>query len=394
MARDFSPSRAFLLVAACCTWPPSPARADMVREAAEGDIDWNRVRQLGERHRVTGLMHNALTQAGLPLPADIAEDIANRALECAGRDLALAAEAIRLHRLFGESGLGATFFKGATLGILAYGKLGLRESKDIDILVSDSDLAAAIAVLEQAGYRRSDPSEDTGERALRVWKTLRKDYLFVHRTDSYMVELHWRLFDNPYMTDKRFAMAAHRNVAVGGRAELPTFGEDDLYAYLCLHGALTGWMRLKWLADIAALVSGLPPGGLEKIHAAAVARNAGPASAQALLLCRRLLRTRIPPALLARLKDIPHIARLEREALWALTAGHERETPAQRPFGGMRINLGHFLLARGLRYRLAELRLVLVSPIDALMVPLPGALQFLYPLLRLPLWLRRRWARG
>jgi len=49
-------------------------------------------------------------------------------------------------------------------------------------------------------------------------------------------------------------------------------------------------------------------------------------------------------------------------------------------------SISTFLLGRGWRYQLAELGVQLTNPTDVLTVPLPKQLQFLYPVLRLPLW--------
>ena len=49
-------------------------------------------------------------------------------------------------------------------------------------------------------------------------------------------------------------MANSRVVPLAGTRGLRTLGEEDLFAYLCMHGALHWWHRLKWLADINALL--------------------------------------------------------------------------------------------------------------------------------------------
>ena len=84
-------------------------------------------------------------------------------------------------------------------------------------------------------------------------------------------------------------MAASRVVPLTGARGLRTLGEEDLFAYLCMHGALHWWNRLKWLADINALLAAAPEDGVERLFRAAEARGAGRAAAQAMLLCRRLL---------------------------------------------------------------------------------------------------------
>ena len=50
-------------------------------------------------------------------------------------------------------------------------------------------------------------------------------------------------------------MANSRVVPLAGTRGLRTLGEEDLFAYLCMHGALHWWHRLKWLADINALLA-------------------------------------------------------------------------------------------------------------------------------------------
>ena len=125
---------------------------------------------------------------------------------------------------------------------------------------------------------------------------LRKDLGFIHQATGLHIELHWRLFLNPHAKAEASIMAASRVVPLSGEAGLRTLGEEDLFAYLCMHGAFHWWNRLKWLADVNALLVSTPEDDVERLVCAAEARGAGRAAAQALLLCRRLLGTpRSPP---------------------------------------------------------------------------------------------------
>ena len=67
--------------------------------------------------------------------------------------------------------------------------------------------------------------------------------------------------------------------------------------------------------------------------------------------------------------------------------------PHEVRFGTTRGSLSTFLLSRSWRYRLAELSLLLSNQTDMLTFPLPERLRFLYPLLRLPLWVLRNVAK-
>jgi hypothetical protein len=49
-----------------------------------------------------------------------------------------------------------------------------------------------------------------------------------------------------------------------------------------------------------------------------------------------------------------------------------------------------FRLGRGPRFLAAQMRQVLIGPGDPIRLPLPRSLVFLYPLMRIPLWLWRQ----
>ena len=188
-------------------------------------------------------------------------------------------------------------------------------------------------------------------------------------------------------------MAASRVVPLAGAAGLRTLGEEDLFAYLCMHGAFHWWNRLKWLADLNALLASTPEDGVERLVRGAEARGAGRAAAQALLLCRRLLGTPLPARLMATLGKSATVRWLEATALKAMTTGQGEHDPHDVRFGTSRGSLSTFLLSRSWRYRLAELNIHLTNQTDILTVPLPKRLRFMYPLLRLPLWICRHAAK-
>jgi Uncharacterised nucleotidyltransferase len=182
-------------------------------------------------------------------------------------------------------------------------------------------------------------------------------------------------------------------VPLSTAAGLRTLGEEDLFAYLCMHGALHWWNRLKWLADVNALLGSTPEDDVERLVRAAEARGAGRAAAQALLLCRRLLGTPLPARLVAMLEKSATVRWLEATALSAMTSGQGEQDPHDVRFGTTRGSLSTCLLSRSWRYRLAELNLHLTNQTDVLTMPLPERLRFFYPLLRLPLWVWRHAAK-
>jgi hypothetical protein len=382
----------FRLAAACAMWPPSDYRNEAIRIAAAAVVDWPRFVRLTARHRILGLVHDGLTRAHPDLPPEIARRFNAQAEKLVRQNLAMAAECVRLLHVFGKAGVPILFLKGAPLAIFAFGNVGLRSSQDIDLLVSPDALPAAIAALGEAGYRRCNPPPDIRDDMLRLLMPLRKDFGFVHPVSGMAIELHWRLFLNPHAMVGASIVQSSRTVRLSAGAELRALGDEDLFAYLCVHGACHWWNRLQWLADINALLTATDR-GIEQLVGAATARGAGRAADQALLLCSRLFATSLPATFLRNSKNNAIRQWLEATALAAMTSDQGEHEPRDARFGTTLGSLSTLLLNPSWRYRLAELRVHLINQTDVLTLPLPKRLWFIYPLLRLPLWLWRQVAK-
>jgi hypothetical protein len=267
--------------------------------------------------------------------------------------------------------------------------MSLSGGQDIDLLIPENTLHAVIALLTRAGYRRYDPPSNISDAQLQLVLPLRKDLGFIHQESGLPIELHWRLFLNPYAMPEDSIMAASRVVPLMGAAGLRTMGEEDLFAYLCLHGALHWWNRLKWLADVNAVLARTSESGVERLIRAAEVRGAGRATGQALLLCRGLMGTPVPDRLVDAVSKSEVVRWLEATALNAMTTGQGEGHPHDTRFGTTRGSLSTFLLNPSWRYQLAELRTHFINQTDVLTVPLPEQLRFLYPVLRPLLWLSR-----
>jgi hypothetical protein len=367
-------------------WPPSERRIEAIRTAVAGPLDWPRFLRVARRHQVIGLVDEGLRYARSGVPTPIVGEIDALAAALIRQNLAMAVEALRLQRLFNDANLPVVFVKGAALAMLAFNNLGMRAGQDIDMLVPYDTLPAATTLLTRAGYRCIDPPTTISKAQMRLVMPLRKDFGFAHESTGVRIELHWRLFLNPHAMTEDSIMEASRVVPLTGSEGLRTLGEQDLFAYLCMHGALHWWYRLKWLADVNALLAATSEDGVARLVGAAEVRGAGLAAAQALLLCRCLLGAPLPDRLMATLTKGATVRWLEATALRAMTAGQGELEPRQVRFGTTRGSLSTFLLRRSWRYRLAELRLQLTNQTDVLTMPLPERLRFLYPVLRLPLW--------
>jgi len=339
----------FFIAVACSRWPPSETRSNCIRAAAKAPVDWERFLGIVERHRIWGLARQGLTQAGVALPAEIDRALNAKTWAVSRRNLAHAAETARLCWLFREAAIPAVFVKGVTLSVLAYGDIAIKHSRDIDILVSPARVLEARAVLERAGYALKYPLPALTETQLALSLRHGKEWEFLREVGELTTELHWTLTFNGSLMRDVDVSSPLAGVRVGD-AEIPTFRIEELFVYLCAHGAAQhSWSRMKWLADVAALLATIPSADIEALYRAAQRRGSGRCAAQALLLCERMLGVELPAALRAELRRTVTALLLEAIALDAMLGrvvqpGVELST---RAFGILRDLLSLFLLGGG-----------------------------------------------
>jgi hypothetical protein len=261
---------------------------------------------------------------------------------------------------------------------------------DIDLLVPLPAVAEAAARLEAAGYRLDFPAGPRAREKLPLFHQHWKESVWKSADGSLTVELHTGLSDSPALLPEVGMDSPAQTVEVAKGRFLPTLGPDELFAYLCVHGASSAWFRLKWIADVAALLAAAPPAEIERLYRRSQQLGAGRAPAQALLLCQRLFGTPLPPALAEELGA-------DRTSRWLLAvalrmlAGRALATELHHiRFGTFSIHLMQLGLMPGLRFKLGEARRQLVDARDRVDVPLPRWLGFLYPLISTARRLTRR----
>ena len=372
------------LTIACCRWPRSPERDEAIRAAAARVTDWALFERIVARHRVMPLVRDGLSCGGIELPAALERRFGERAAECAIVGLAMARESVRLQRAFGDAGLPALVIKGIPLAILAYGDVGLKQSWDIDLLTSPDALPEARALLQALGYEMTEPTRLTPAQFDRFVQHA-MEAVYVHHALGLTVELHWRVALNKLLLPGVDANSPSQAVRAAG-AELRTFDDEILFAYVCVHGAQHAWARLKWLADLAALLAVRGPAEVERLYRRAVDLGAGRTPAVALLLCWRLFGVPLSPPLLAELRRDRFVRLIEAIALGSINDPGEMSEALVSPPVGLR--WCSLFLVPGPAYVRAQARVIWNIPFErARFGGPPFALAF--HLLRIPLWLGR-----
>lgn len=382
--------RPFELVAAGCTRPLSTEVRARIAAAAEG-VDWRRVVAVARRHRVEGLLVQGLGEAGVPIPGEAGQPLKAAAADIARASLAYAGETIRIQRAMETEGIACVALKGSALELLAYGRLGFKSTKDIDLLVSVESAGRAIEVARAAGYEVTHPP-GFSSRQMADWIALGRDCEMHHVGHGLQIELHWRLVDSRFLIPAIGMSSPTQRVAVTPGSAITTLGPQALFSYACVHGATHGWSRLKWLCDLNALLAPLDEQALEGLYRGAVRDGAGLCPAQVLLLCERLFGLRLPPALETELHRNRRARWLARVGLRTLRSGGGETELEDSPLGTSEITLSQFVLPGKLSHILPEIAYKWTRGPDLeLFVSLPPDRRWLFTAARIRRWLSRRY---
>jgi hypothetical protein len=388
MSETFSPE--FALTAACCRWPATERQRESINAAVPRVTDWDRYLRVVGRHRTAGLAYHALTYFETSVPGEVIRSLRESANAITRQNLLLAAETIRLQEAFDKAGIPVVFFKGVSLALLAYGTLSLKHGKDIDFCVPPDLALQALRLLEERDYMLWLPAATLDQVQREAMVRHDMEASLIHRTTGVQVELHWALAHNPVLLRDIDVYSETQVVAVSAGRSIRTLANENLFRYLCVHGANHAWSRLKWLADLNAFLSSKSLAEIEWLYRRAVVYGPDLCVKQGLHLCKDLLGRELPENIATSPHDNSRVRRLVAFSLDSMSGQNEVTEPWDHPFPDYRIVLYRFLLSRSWRYIWEQCRFLSVSFYDILHVPLPRTLYFAYPFLRMPLWLWRR----
>jgi hypothetical protein len=213
------------------------------------------------------------------------------------RNLIVTGEFLRLLSLFEARGLQLLCFKGPILAVSLYGDLSLRHFCDLDLLVPEVNISDAVELLLSAGYAPIQPTDEKG-----FDKRESGEYYFTNINRSVYIDLHWSITPSYYRIHLNPDRLWDRleSIEFYSRKVL-AFSPEDLLLILCIHGTKDGWLQLKWICDIAQLLSKYPQLDWQKIRAQAHAIQCEPALQLGLQLSDDLMETQVLP----QIKSLP-----------------------------------------------------------------------------------------
>lgn len=230
---------------------------DRIRSLLSADLDWERVFDLGRGHGVLPILNRTLgSRFADEIPGTVISTLEKRTRSTALRNLRLGDELHAIADVFDDAGIRWLPFKGPVLAQAAYGDIGLREFKDLDVLVHRDDASQAVDLLETLGYElaidgpRLDDSPLLGGP---FTKPLLTEYT-LWRGDT-EVELRCSVgqADRPFSPAFQTLWSRRETVDVAGR-ELPALCPADRLLVLAFHGTKHNWHLLKWVCDFQAAV--------------------------------------------------------------------------------------------------------------------------------------------
>lgn len=382
--------RELQLILACGHVLANAARSAEIKRLIDEGIDWTVFARLAVDHGMaTMAAHNLSRYAPTTIPADILDALLISTEQTRRGNVALLEELAHVLDALHREGIEAIPFKGPLLALCAYGDLGLRVFRDLDILVRDVDLPHTMRILSDLGYRRAKILSDA---QIEMVQYLQGQDIVYGGKEGTAIEPHTRLTSIKMALDIDYdgLWARSRRVDVSGHT-VRLLAPEDLFLVLAIHGGKELWWNIKWACDVAVFLESNP--GLD--WTALLVRAKAQGCLRMALLAAALAETRfgtaIPERVAKAMRADTTIARMTDRI-----AGNWLSESPSGPPGNSRISLDRMRLHDGLgrRIRYAARTLFLPTPRHVEAFPLPRAFSFAYVPIRiandriaLPLWL-------
>ncbi len=346
----------------------SLARARLSPEAREralsllaGPLQWPQVFESARRCEVFPLVYASLRTLDFPgVPDSVRQEWARVFQFNAIRNELLTQEMARVLRLLGDAGIPVMPLKGLALGESLYGDLALRVCADIDVLVPAKYVAEAFHLHVSSSYE----TEFTQPRLLDLVVRYGKHCILTRQDGmrAYHLELHSGLLWGGQLERElleRVWSDADRKSFYGVPA-LALSAEWE-FLYLAVHAAQHGWPSLKWYADLDRLCR---RGMIDwkKVNEKAKWLGWQAAVRSSLAVCASHFDTALDPAL--GLTPPPRRSRVPLPS--------DLQVPSEN------LVLLGLLKTPTRKLRYLAIRLLVPTPAECKLLPLPASLFFLY----------------
>ena len=361
------------LLLACARAHPSAEDEKAIRQLLEQDVDWARFARKAIGHGLAGLAGHTLGRL-VPdmVPGDILDAFAMLIEQTRSSNQLLLNELFRLVERLGDAGVDAISFKGPVLAMQAFGDLGLRGFRDLDILVHDRDVPKTIETLCACGYERK--GHLTPAQFDLVHRLQGQEIMF--KPDVAAVEPHTRLTPLKMALDIDYdgLWRRARRESIFGRTML-TLSPEDTFVVLAIHGGKELWWDIKWACDVADFLVCHPQLDWSAIVQRARAQGCTRMLLVATALARNYLGAKVPASIAAAEAGDPVVEQIAGRIL----ARWEMDDPGGPP-SNKTLSMDRLRLHDGVFRRAGYVMrtLFLPGPQHVALVALPRALSLAY----------------
>lgn len=292
---------------ACCQVNPTEDEICRIKTSLSSFDSVSDILGMSFRHGVFPLVYNTLKNLlinegdkSLAVNLKLLEEMKSHYMDFVQKNMLMSSELIKIMELFKKNNIKALAFKGPVLSQESYGNIIFRQYGDLDILVSEEQLAKAGELLISQGYNSSFPLKVLENQ---ICLSVTNDLGFRHPSKSILIELHWRLFREKIAEHLQFSEIFNdkREILINGK-NVPTLSVEMLLVYLCLHGSKHAWERLEWICDIDRLVRNQEVIDWKKVNLIAVKMKTTTTLYLGLSLANNLFHTPIPDSMTSAVK--------------------------------------------------------------------------------------------
>lgn len=242
------------LIALCAQRNVLPHQRAKILALLENDLDWEYIIKVAGRNGVLPLVSAMLLKNyETELPVAVKNELKQRFQIHTQRNLFLTFKLSEIIRLLTDAGIPSLPFKGPVLAQVAYENLSLRQYCDLDILVQPKHFDAATKILLENKYQTLTEANWLKRKAL--FFSNEKDISLISEDKQVHIELHWKLSGTHFSMPVEMSELWDRFERINlGQTPVNSLSFNDLFVYLCLHGARHEWERLAWICDLRELI--------------------------------------------------------------------------------------------------------------------------------------------
>ncbi len=249
-------SEQVLIILLCRLYFNTSTKEELEKYLNETNVDSDITWKIASAHNIRPFLYHVIQEHQLVVEESLLTKLKQFYLENQLRSLEQFAICHDVITSLKKEGIDAIPFKGTTFSAIYYGNSGLRESTDIDLLISSSTVLNAEKVLRDKSF---SPKLAVPSSYINYYRKYFKEIVYTapaKTRSGYSVELHWKLL-NYYIGDyPGFEFFnTRRNKVMIKNLEFNTLEPTgDFLAVVSNHFIKDLGVKFKYLTDIACLL--------------------------------------------------------------------------------------------------------------------------------------------